>query len=293
MVWTHIPIMAKEIAAFLLRDPQGVYLDGTLGLGGHTRYFLSQLGPNATILGFDKDNHALEMAVERVGDSRLKAYHKSYTQAPEVLKELGLAGVNGALFDLGLSSYQLDDPSRGFSILNDGPLDMRFDKNAPLSAATIVNTWSMAELERILVEYGEERQANAIALAIMKARREGDITTTSQLKSLVEQVYKGRRGKTHPATQTFQALRIACNQELETVENMLALLEQLLLPGARAAILTFHSLEDRLVKNRFKQLAQTGGWTLLTKHAQLPAYEEVQQNRRARSAKLRVIERNL
>lgn len=294
MQWTHIPIMAKEIADFLLLNPQGVYIDGTLGLGGHTRYFLSLLGPHARILGFDKDEEALKMAVERVNDSRLTAYHKSYSQAPEVLEQLGLSGgVDGALFDLGLSSYQLDNPARGFSILQDGPLDMRFDLSSPISAQTIVNTWPMKELERILLEYGEERQATAIALAILNARRQGPICTTGQLKTLVEQVYHGYRGKTHPATQTFQALRIACNQELATVEQVLHMLGQLIKPGGRAAILTFHSLEDRLVKNYFKELAKTGQWTLLTKHAQSPQYEEVRQNRRARSAKLRVIERNL
>jgi len=293
MQWTHIPIMAKEIATFLLTNPNGTYIDGTLGLGGHTRYFLNLLGPAARILGFDKDEEALKMAVERVGDCRLTAYHKSYSQAPQVLESLGIAGVDGALFDLGLSSYQLDNPARGFSLLQDGPLDMRFDLSSPLSARTIVNTWSMNELERILIEYGEERQATAIALAILKARRESPIETTGQLKTLVEEVYHGRRGKTHPATQTFQALRIACNRELETVEEVLGMLEQIIKPGGRAAILTFHSLEDRLVKNHFKQLAKTGNWILLTKHAQSPQYEEIRQNRRARSAKLRVIERNL
>ena len=293
MEWTHIPIMVKEIATFLLTNPNGIYMDATLGLGGHTRYFLNSLGPNARILGFDKDSEALQMAVERVRDPRLMAYNKSYSEAPQVLKQLGINGVDGALFDLGLSSYQLDNPARGFSLLQNGPLDMRFDLSSPVSAKTIVNTWPMKELERILLEYGEERQATAIALAILKTRREGPIETTGQLKTLVEEVYHGRRGKTHPATQTFQALRIACNRELETVEEALRTLEQIIKPGGRAAILTFHSLEDRLVKNCFKELSKTGQWTLLTKHAQSPQYEEIRQNRRARSAKLRVIERNI
>ena len=293
MRWTHIPIMAKEIATFLLTNPNGTYIDGTLGLGGHTHYFLRLLGPEARILGFDKDEEAIQMAIERVADARLTTYHKSYSEAPAVLSALGLSGVDGALFDLGLSSYQLDNPARGFSILQDGPLDMRFDLSSPLSARTIVNTWPMKELERILLEYGEERQATAIALAILKARRESPLETTGQLKALVEEVYHGRRGKTHPATQTFQALRIACNRELETVEEVLKTLEKIIKPGGRAAILTFHSLEDRLVKNCFKALSQTGQWTLLTKHAQSPQYEEIRQNRRARSAKLRVIEKNV
>lgn len=289
--WVHIPIMAPLIADFLLTNPQGVYVDGTLGLGGHTKFFLSRLGPQARILGFDKDEEALQMARQRVNDPRLIAFHASYTQAPQELHKLGLAGADGALFDLGLSSYQLDNPQRGFSIVHDGPLDMRFDRQNPLSAQVIVNTWPMDELERILKEYGEERNATAIALAIMKARRQQPLQTTAQLAKLVEEVYGGKRGKTHPATQTFQALRIACNRELETVESALGALGDIVKPGGRAAILTFHSLEDRLVKTRFKELARSGEWRLVNKHAISAPYEEVRQNRRARSAKLRVIER--
>lgn len=289
--WVHIPIMAPQIADLLLTQPGGVYVDGTLGLGGHTKYFLSRLGPQARILGFDKDAEALRMAVERVNDPRLTVFHESYTQAPQELQKLGLSGADGALFDLGLSSYQLDNPVRGFSIVYDGPLDMRFDRQNPLSAEVIVNTWPMAELERILKDFGEERQATPIALAIMQARRQGKIATTGQLAKIVEGVYGGRRGKTHPATQTFQALRIACNGELDAVKQALNSLEQIVRPGGRAAVLTFHSLEDRLVKNRFKELAKSGAWKLVNKHALAPEYEEVRQNRRARSAKLRVIER--
>lgn len=289
--WTHIPIMAREIADILLTNPEGVYVDGTLGLGGHAKYFLSRLSPQARILGFDKDEEALKMARERVNDPRLSVFHASYTEAPARLAELNLPGADGALFDLGLSSYQLDNPQRGFSIMNNGPLDMRFDRQNPLSAAVIVNTWPMAELERILKEYGEERNFTKIALAIMQARRQGPIETTGKLKEIIESVYGKRGGKTHPATQTFQALRIACNRELETVENVLSALGGIVKPGGRAAVLTFHSLEDRLVKNRFKELAKTGGWLLVNKHALAPQYEEVRENRRARSAKLRVIER--
>ena len=289
--WTHIPIMAPQIADLLLTNPQGVYVDGTLGLGGHTKFFLSRLGPQARILGFDKDEEALQMAVERVADARLLPFCESYTLAPQELHKLGLSGADGALFDLGLSSYQLDNPARGFSILHDGPLDMRFDRKNPLSADVIVNTWPLAELERILKDYGEERNYTKIALAIMQARRQEPIHTTGRLAQIVQDVYGGKRGKTHPATQTFQALRIACNQELETVQTALNGLADLIKPGGRAALLTFHSLEDRLVKNHLKELAKSGAWRLVNKHALSAPYEEVRQNRRARSAKLRVIER--
>ena len=290
MQWTHIPVLAKEAAQLLLRRPDGVYVDGTLGLGGHAAYFLSQLGPQARLFGFDKDEEALHMARARVNDLRLTAVHASYTQAPHVLREAGLDGADGALFDLGLSSYQLDNPARGFSLLRDGPLDMRFDLSAPLTAAQIVNEWPLAELERILDEYGEERNAHAIAMAVMAARRQGKIETTFQLKNIVESAVRGR-GKIHPATQTFQALRIAVNDELGCVQRALGTLQELVRPGGRAGIITFHSLEDRLVKNRFKELAAAGAWKLVNKHVVAPSYEEVRANPRSRSAKLRVIER--
>lgn len=288
--WTHIPILAPEIAQLLLQRLDGVYVDGTLGLGGHTRFFLSRLGPQARVIGFDKDEEALAMARERVNDTRLTAVHASYTQAPQILADLGLDGADGALFDLGLSSYQLDNPARGFSLQHDGPLDMRFDLSAPLTAEKIVNEWGLDDLERILTQYGEERNAHAIALALMAARRQGPIQTTFALKNIVQSVLRGR-GKIHPATQTFQALRIAVNDELGCVERVAALLPKLLRPGGRAAVLTFHSLEDRLVKTRFKELCALGGWQLVNKHVIAPGYEEVRQNPRARSAKLRVIEK--
>lgn len=288
--WTHIPVLASQAADLLLTNPNGVYVDGTLGLGGHAKYFLSRLGPAARLFGFDKDEEALAMARQNVSDARLTAVHASYTQAPQVLKEAGINEADGALFDLGLSSYQLDNPQRGFSLLRDGPLDMRFDLSAALTAATIVNEWGLADLERILTDFGEERNAHAIAMAIMAARRQGKIETTFQLKKIVESVVHGR-GKIHPATQTFQALRIAVNDELGCVRTVLEVLQDIVKPGGRAGIITFHSLEDRLVKNRFKELAADGAWRLVNKHVVAPEYEEVRQNPRSRSAKLRVIER--
>ena len=288
--WSHIPILAAQIADLILTRPNGVYVDGTLGLGGHTKLFLSRLGPQARIFGFDKDEEALAMAKERVADTRLTAVHASYTQIPQVLQGYGISGADGALFDLGLSSYQLDNPTRGFSLLRDGPLDMRFDLSASLTAEKIVNEWSLADLERILTDYGEERKAHEIAMAIMAARRKERINTTFKLKNIVENVIRGR-GKIHPATQAFQALRIAVNEEFSCVESVLSCLDKILNPGGRAAVLTFHSLEDRIVKVRLKELVCGGGWTLVNKHVIVPSYEEVRKNSRARSAKLRVIEK--
>ena len=288
--WTHIPILATEIADLILTRADGVYVDGTLGLGGHTKLFLSRLGPTARVFGFDKDEEALAIAKERVADARLTAVHASYTQVPEVLQKYGVTSADGALFDLGLSSYQLDNAARGFSLLRDGPLDMRFDLSATLTAEQIVNEWGLTDLEHILVDYGEERNAHAIAMAIMAARRTGRIDTTFKLKNIVENTVRGR-GKIHPATQTFQALRITVNDELSSVEKVTGLLDKILNPGGRAAILTFHSLEDRLVKTRLKELVSSGGWKLVNKHVIVPSYEEVKQNSRARSAKLRVVEK--
>lgn len=291
MQWTHIPILAAEIASLLLTRPEGTYVDGTLGLGGHTRYFLDQLSAHARIFGFDKDPQALRMAQERVADPRLVPCHASYTQAPEVLAQQGVREVDGILFDLGLSSYQLDDPSRGFSILREGPLDMRFDTTQVLTAAQIVNTGTLEELARVFKEYGEEPRSEQVAHAIVTARQAGPLTTTAQLKQIVEGVLGPQRGRIHPATQIFQALRIACNQELENVAQVSAVLVKILKPGGRGAVLTFHSLEDRLIKQHFKQLVALGGWKLVNKHTIIPSHEEVRSNSRARSAKLRVIER--
>lgn len=288
--WTHIPILAPEIADLLLQNPDGVYVDGTLGLGGHTKFFLQRLSPKARIFGFDRDEEALSMARERVSDERLTAVHASYTQAAKTLQKEGINGVNGALFDLGLSSYQLDNPLRGFSLLRDGPLDMRFDLSAELTAEKIVNEWGLADLERIFTDYGEDRNAHHIAMAIMAKRREEKIDTTFKLKNIVETVVRGR-GKIHPATQIFQALRIAVNDELGAVENVISSLPHLIKNGGRAAVLTFHSLEDRLVKKYFKDLAAGGEWKLVNKHVIVPSYQEVRANSRSRSAKLRVIER--
>ncbi len=291
MMWTHIPILAPQIADLLLVNPQGTYVDGTLGLGGHTKLFLSRLGPQARIFGFDKDPHALQMAQERVNDPRLVAIHASYVQAAQELATRHVSQVDGALFDLGLSSYQVDDPARGFSLVHNGPLDMRFDPTQPLSAKEIVNTWGLDELTRIFKEYGEEHRAAQVAHAILTARHAQPLETTFDLKRVAETALGPQRGRVHPATQIFQALRIACNEELTNVAHVAEVLTHIIKPGGRAAVLTFHSLEDRLIKTSFKALAAGGQWRLVNKHTLVPSYEEIRQNSRARSAKLRVIER--
>jgi 16S rRNA (cytosine1402-N4)-methyltransferase len=288
--WTHAPVLARETAGLLISNPEGVYLDGTLGLGGHGKILMSALGPRGRIIGLDKDASALAMARQNIGDGRLMAFHASYLDAPLIMKRLGISGFDGALFDLGLSSYQLDDAGRGFSFLRDGPLDMRFDNCAGQSAADIVNGWPADRLEEIFLKYGEERNAPAIALAICAARRACRIESTAALARVIESVCP-RSGKTHPATKTFQALRIAVNGELDAVRALPALLGEIILPAGRAAALTFHSTEDRIVKYGFKGLVEGGGWRLVNKKVIEPSREEIKANPRARSAKLRVIER--
>ncbi len=288
--WQHIPILAEEIAQLLLQNKSGFYLDGTLGLGGHTKLFLTRLDSKAKILGIDKDSKAIEFAVKRVDDARLITHQGSYLEAPKILKELNLPLLDGALFDLGLSSYQLDDARRGFSFLKDGPLDMRFDNTKGKTAADLINTFTADKLEYIFQTYGEERAAKKIALAICQARREKPFTTTQELAALIEKNIP-RFGKTHPATRIFQALRIAVNEELNTVEQAPKMLEEIIKPGGRAAFLTFHSLEDRIIKQAFKEMAKGGKWKLVNKKIINPSFEEIKANSRSRSAGLRVIER--
>ncbi len=290
MPWVHTPILANKIADMLITDPGAAYLDGTLGLGGHTKVFLGRLGAMGRVIGLDKDSKAIAMAAHSAGDARLLTFNLSYLQARAALDKAGVKFVQGALFDLGLSSYQLDDATRGFSFLRDGPLDMRFDTNQPLSAQDIVNNYSFEKLEDILKNYGGQGAAHKITAAIINARSQGQITTTKQLAAIIEGALP-RAGKIHPATKTFQALRIAVNDELASVSALPKVLPQILAIGGRAAVLTFHSDEDRIIKHAFKQMAQDGHWQLVNKKVLEPHYEEIKQNPRARSAKLRVIER--
>lgn len=283
-MWTHIPILAEEIKALIISRQDGKYMDGTLGLGGHTKYFLSFLGQDALVYGFDKDINAIKMAEENVADKRLCTFNKSYTEAD--------VKVDGALFDLGLSSYQLDDAARGFSFMRPGPLDMRFDTAGAKTAEEVVNTYPFERLEKIFEDYGEERAARTIAHAIINARRTGKITTTKQLADIVSAAVP-RHAKTHPATNIFQALRIEVNGELNAVQSIEALLPKIMNTGGRAAVITFHSLEDRIIKNVFKNLVASGEWQLVNKKVIVPSRAEIKQNPRARSAKLRVIERVL
>lgn len=288
--YTHIPILAEEITKLLVRDENGVYLDGTLGLGGHSGHIIKRLAAGGRVIGLDKDAEAIKMARANVNDARLKTFNLSYTEAGKALELAGENGVDGVLFDLGLSSYQLDDAERGFSFLRQGPLDMRFDGRGELRAYDIVNKYSADKLADIFEQYGEERHAEKIALAICLARRENPIETTTALAALIEKAV-GRSGKIHPATRVFQALRIAVNDELSCVKAAPYVAKDILKVGGRAAFLTFHSTEDRIIKRAFKDIVSGGEYKLVNKKVIEPSRDEIKKNPRARSAKLRVMER--
>jgi len=279
-------------------------VDGTIGAGGHAAGLLAESEPGGLLLGLDVDPQALDLARQKLAPFGERAWLKkaSYTSLPDQLAELGWDSVDGILLDLGASSMQFDTPERGFSFLADGPLDMRFDPSNPLTAAEIVNEWPEQELADLLFRYGEEPAARRIARAIVAARPVGG---TRQLAAVIERV-KPRRGPHHPATQTFQALRIAVNGELEALEKILPLAVQALDPGGRLAIISFHSLEDRLVKDYFRRESKdcicpprqpicTCGHKAsikeITRRPITPTEAEINQNSRARSAKLRVAEK--
>ncbi len=295
---THTPVLYNEVLAGLKVRPGGVYIDGTLGLGGHAAGILAQSAPDGRLLGFDRDPQALALAGERLSafGERVTLVHGSYVELGRYAEP---GSVDGILLDLGLSSLQLDAPERGFAFRHEGPLDMRFDPAAPLTAGEIVNTWPEDELADVLFDYGEERDSRRVARAIIQAR---PLRTTLDLARAVERAHarRGRQGKAHPATRTFQALRIAVNGELDAVRAVLPLALDTLQPGGRLAVISFHSLEDRIVKHYLRQAAGLEGeladrpqprLTILTRRAIEPDEAEIAANPRARSAKLRVAEK--
>lgn len=305
----HRPVLLAECLEALDIKPGGTYVDGTLGRAGHARAVLERL-EGGRLIGIDRDRTAIEAARERLapfGD-RFTAVHGDFRDLEAILRTLGVEGVDGMLFDLGVSSPQLDEPRRGFSYMHDAPLDMRMDESAPLSAWDVVNTWSGEELRRILYEYGEERYAPRIARAIVRRREEQTVETTGELVEVIRSAMPGAalREKQHPAKRSFQAIRIAVNGELEALPPMLEVAAKALAPGGRLAVITFHSLEDRIVKQTMRELA--AGCTcppefpvcvcgkkprlrLVNRKPIISGPVELEENPRARSAKLRVAER--
>lgn len=307
-MFAHVSVLVREAIGFLRPTSGGRYIDGTLGGGGHSEAILAASGPDGQLLGLDRDAEAIAAARERlqVFGARAIAKQVSFAEVREVLAAIGWVGADGMILDLGVSSWQIDAPERGFSFRLGGPLDMRMDRRQFLDAYRLVNTATAQELTRIFRDYGEEPQARRIAERIVADRKQRPIESTDELARLVEGAKGGRRRDHHPATQVFQALRIAVNQELDQLEDFLADGFEVLRPGGRLVIISFHSLEDRLVKNAFRRWSRTClcppralvcrcGWSqkvkILTKRPVVPGAAETAANPRARSAKLRAVER--
>ena len=287
----HVPVMTDEVVAALHPAHGGVFVDCTVGLGGHARALLA--GGATRLIGIDRDPAALAAAAAALGEwgGRVELVHGDYRDAPRLLDERGIGEIDGAVADLGVSSLQLDGEGRGFSFQRDEALDMRMDTSQGPTAADLIGDAGERDLADVIYRYGEERRSRAVARAIVAARREAPIRTTAQLASIVRRVV-GRRGRIDPATRTFQAIRIWVNGELDGLDRFLRALCGRLRPGARAAVVTFHSLEDRPVKHTFRALAGEGGaFRLVTKKSLVPGDEEIRSNPRARSARLRAIER--
>ena len=288
--------MVMEVLVGLDCRPGRLYVDGTVGEGGHASAILDRTAPGGELWGLDQDLAALQMATVRLAHhaSKFHPFHRSYTQLGELLEEAGVQGVAGILLDLGLSSHQLQRSGRGFSFQGDEPLDMRFNPEAGQTAAHLLSTASGATLEQIFREYGEEPQARRLARWVVENRRRQPLKTTRQLVEFIQQAMGpgGRRGgKLHPATRVFQALRIAVNRELEQIDVFLGQAPAWLLPGGRLVIISYHSLEDRLVKQRLAAWEKTGVMRRVTRKPLTPSTAEINRNPRARSAKLRVAEK--
>ncbi len=284
--------MTGEVVEFLQPRPGKVILDCTLGEGGHALRLLPLLAPGGFLLGLDRDSSALAVAGQKLagyGDL-LRIERANYTELQEALGRAGIESVDGVLFDLGVNSSQLDNADRGFSFQNDGPLDMRMNTAAGQTAADLVNRTNRKDLEWLIREYGEERFAGRISRRIVEERGKNPIRTTGRLAEIISRAVPGR-GKIHPATRTFQALRLAVNEELECLNRALPLAREILRPGGRICLIAFHSLEDRIVKHTFRRWAGEEKVKILTRKPVRPREEEVRVNPRSRSARLRAAEK--
>ena len=305
----HKPVLLHECLGALAIKPDGIYVDGTLGRAGHSLEIVRRL-TTGRLIALDRDETAIEAANRRLGDylDKVTLVHSNFSALDAVLHELGVHGVDGMLFDLGVSSPQLDEAQRGFSYKQDAPLDMRMDESAALTAREVVNTYSYEELRRILFEYGEERYAPAIAKRICQHREQKPIETTLELADIIRSAMPASalREKQHPAKRSFQAIRIAVNDELGAVETVMKKAVPLLNPGGRLAVITFHSLEDRIVKNIFKEnedpcicpkefpvcvCGRISKGKVITRKPIIPSEQEMEENSRSKSAKLRVFEK--
>lgn len=289
--WGHRSVLLRTVIEWLRPAPDTVFADVTLGAGGHAEGLLEASSPTGRVIGMDRDRDALDRAqqrLERFGE-RLIPLKGDFRDAAWRIEELGMPALDGVLMDLGVSSMQLDQAERGFSIQADGPLDMRMSRGKGVTAAQLVQRLDESELERIFREYGEEPRARAIARKIVEVRQRTRIRRTRELAELVKTVSRGG-GRIHPATKVFQALRIAVNDELESLKRAIPALADRLAPGGRMVVIAFHSLEDRIVKTTFRDLAREGKGCVLTPKPAAPTRDEIRENPRARSARLRVFE---
>lgn len=305
----HYSVMLSECIEALNIKPEGTYLDGTLGMGGHSEQIAKRL-TTGRLIAVDRDERAIERAGRRLEpySDRITFVHSNFRELPQILKNLGIEKCDGMLFDLGVSSPQLDEGERGFSYMTDAPLDMRMDEEESLTAWNVVNEWDEEKLKRILYDFGEERYAPRIASAIAKRRKDRTIDTTIDLVDVIKSAMPAQalREKQHPAKRSFQAIRIAVNDELESISELLANAADFLAPGGRLAVISFHSLEDRIVKNSIA--SRENGCTCprefpictcgfvqtlksVTRKPITPSEHELEENPRSRSAKLRVAER--
>ena len=310
MDFKHISVLLDETIDGLDIKPDGIYVDGTLGGGGHSYEILRRLSPKGRLIGIDQDGEALKAAGERLKkfENQITLVRSNYCEIDKVLKELNVEKVDGILLDIGVSSYQLDNLERGFSYKSDAPLDMRMDTRQELTAADVVNTYSENELFKIIKDYGEDKFAKNIAKHIVLARKEKPLETTKELSEVIKRAIpmKVQAKGGHPAKKTFQAIRIEVNQELtvlkESIDNMIDLLK----PNGRICIITFHSLEDRIVKTKFREnenpctcppnfpvcvCGKKSKGKVITRKPIIPSEDEIEENKRAKSSKLRIFER--
>lgn len=282
----HVPVMVRESLEYLCVRPDGIYMDVTAGLGGHTHAIAERL-TSGSVIAIDRDPESLALAEKNLAEygARVRFHHGRFSEVRRALESAGVARVDGLLADLGASRYQLTEPERGFSLLAEGPLDMRMDRSQGMPASDIVNTWAEKALADLIYQFGEERRSRRISRAIVRAR---PIHTTQALARVIEEAVP-RTGRLHPATQTFMALRLVVNDELEELDSLLAIAPEVVGSGGRIVVITFMSLEDRRVKQSFRDLVRSGRASSLTKHVVRPSEEEIGSNPPSRSAKLRAV----